>query len=399
MENLYASSQQKEFAGLFAAPGAVYRDTPFWAWNCELDKEQTKRQILIFKEMGMGGFHMHARTGLGTPYLGEEFMKRVGECVETARDNQMLAWLYDEDRWPSGAAGGLVTKNPKYRARHLLMTSEKRTEAPDPENDNSGALLTCYSIRLDADGFLTSYRRIGENEAPEEGAEKFYLYLMVDYSNPWYNDQTYVDTLNPERYADITRGGNLKEALAGLEAALSYPELTVRINCVPMEDVPVEEYIRLAALAKEQNLDVRFIEMMPIGLGRKFAGVSGGKVCRLLAGAFGKPERCEGKFGNGPAVYVHFPGFKGKIGFIDAVSHQFCDKCNRVRLTSEGYLKPCLQYGTGADLRKLLRSGADDAVIRREMCRTIYEKPACHHFSAGVSGQTFETRDMSQIGG
>lgn len=207
MENLYASSQQKEFAGLFAAPGAVYRDTPFWAWNCELDKEQTKRQILIFKEMGMGGFHMHARTGLGTPYLGEEFMKRVGECVETARDNQMLAWLYDEDRWPSGAAGGLVTKNPKYRARHLLMTSEKRTEAPDPENDNSGALLTCYSIRLDADGFLTSYRRIGENEAPEEGAEKFYLYLMVDYSNPWYNDQTYVDTLNPEairKFVEVT---------------------------------------------------------------------------------------------------------------------------------------------------------------------------------------------------
>ena len=228
-----------------------------------------------------------------------------------------------------------------------------------------------------------------------------------------------IDTLNPERYADITRGGNLKEALAGLEAALSYPELTVRINCVPMEDVPVEAYIRLAALAKEQNLDVRFIEMMPIGLGRKFAGVSGGKVCRLLAGAFGKPERCEGKFGNGPAVYVHFPGFKGKIGFIDAVSHQFCDKCNRVRLTSEGYLKPCLQYGTGADLRKLLRSGADDEAIRHEMCRTIYEKPACHHFSdgtssaeqitdsfsdagqtdAGISGQTFETRDMSQIGG
>lgn len=233
-----------------------------------------------------------------------------------------------------------------------------------------------------------------------------------------------IDTLNPERYADITRGGNLKEALAGLEAALSYPELTVRINCVPMEDVPMEEYIRLAVLAKERNLDVRFIEMMPIGLGRKFAGVSGDEVCERLAEAFGRPAECTGRFGNGPAVYAHFPGFRGKIGFIDAVSHQFCDTCNRVRLTSEGVLKPCLQYGTGADLRKLLRSGADDEAIRHEMCRTIYEKPACHHFSActssaeqitdsfsdagqtdagqtdaGISGQTFETRDMSQIGG
>ena len=208
-----------------------------------------------------------------------------------------------------------------------------------------------------------------------------------------------IDTLDPARYADITRGGNLGEALSGLEAALSFPSLTVRINCVPMQDMPEEDYIGLASLARNRKLDVRFIEMMPIGLGKKFGVVSGDQVYRILKKEFGEAAECIGRFGNGPAVYVHFPGFKGKIGFIDAVSHQFCDKCNRVRLTSEGYLKPCLQYGTGADLRKLLRSGADDAVIRREMCRTIYEKPACHHFSAGVSGQTFETRDMSQIGG
>ncbi len=227
-----------------------------------------------------------------------------------------------------------------------------------------------------------------------------------------------IDTLDPVRYSDITRGGNLKDALAGLEAALSFPFLTVRINCVPMRDMPEDDYISLARLAQDKKLDVRFIEMMPVGLGKKFESVSGDKVYSILKNEFGEAKKCTGGFGNGPAVYMHFPGFKGKIGFIDAVSHQFCDKCNRVRLTSEGHLKPCLQYGTGADLRKLLRGGADDAAIRRKMHRTIYEKPACHHFADGIScdesnsgnaedsaagkkynGQILETRDMSQIGG
>ena len=122
METLYAADNRKKFDAVFASPGALYRDTPFWAWNCDLDPEELKRQIRVFKEMGMGGFHMHARTGLGTPYLSPEFMERVKECVSTAKELDMLAWLYDEDRWPSGAAGGLVTRDPKFRARHLLFT-------------------------------------------------------------------------------------------------------------------------------------------------------------------------------------------------------------------------------------------------------------------------------------
>lgn len=227
-----------------------------------------------------------------------------------------------------------------------------------------------------------------------------------------------IDTLDPARYADITRGGELKEALAGLEAALSFPSLTVRINCVPMQDMPEEDYISLALLARDNKLDVRFIEMMPIGLGKEFGAVNGDRVYSILKKEFGEAVHCTGRFGNGPAVYMHFPGFKGKIGFIDAVSHRFCGKCNRVRLTSEGSLKPCLQYGTGTDLRKLLRSGADDAAVCQEMQRTVYDKPACHHFTDGISddtvncesgenitfgqgcdGRILETRDMSQIGG
>lgn len=109
---------------LFRNPTCEYRGTPFWAWNCKLEKGMLERQIRYFKEMGFGGFHMHSRTGMGTPYLSDEFMDMVKFCVEQAKKNDMLAWLYDEDRFPSGSAGGILTKNPKYRSRHLLLRSD-----------------------------------------------------------------------------------------------------------------------------------------------------------------------------------------------------------------------------------------------------------------------------------
>lgn len=216
-----------------------------------------------------------------------------------------------------------------------------------------------------------------------------------------------IDTLDPEYYHKITRRGGIEEVLSGLDAALSYPALKVKVNCVPLKGMPEETYVQLASLAKDRDVDVRFIEMMPIGLGKEYCGVSGQEIYNILKERFGEAERCNGKFGNGPAVYVQFSGFRGKIGFIDAVTHKFCSTCNRVRLTSEGRLKLCLQYETGIDMRKLLRSGADDEVIRQEMRRVIYEKPACHHFADGrpdtpasLSGdEKLETRDMSQIGG
>ncbi|MCF2569628.1 GTP 3',8-cyclase MoaA [Mediterraneibacter glycyrrhizinilyticus] len=216
-----------------------------------------------------------------------------------------------------------------------------------------------------------------------------------------------IDTLDPEYYHKITRRGGIEEVLSGLDAALSYPALKVKVNCVPLKGMPEETYVQLASLAKDRDVDVRFIEMMPIGLGKEYFGVSGQEIYNILKERFGEAERCNGKFGNGPAVYVQFSGFQGKIGFIDAVTHKFCSTCNRVRLTSEGRLKLCLQYETGIDMRKLLRSGADDEVIKQEMRRVIYEKPACHHFADGrpdtpasLSGdEKLETRDMSQIGG
>src|SRR5262249_28148639 len=105
---LYPKRNEPLTSELFKNPGSEYRATPFWAWNTNLDKNDLVWQIDQLRKLGYGGFHMHVRTGMATEYLSNEFMELVRACVEKARDEGMLAWLYDEDRWPSGAAGGIV---------------------------------------------------------------------------------------------------------------------------------------------------------------------------------------------------------------------------------------------------------------------------------------------------
>ncbi len=200
---------------LFKNPTCEYRGTPFWAWNSDLKAEELCRQIEIFKKMGLGGFHMHVRTGMSTNYLSDEFMSLIKCCCEKAGKEQMLAWLYDEDRWPSGAAGGLVTKDEEYRARCLLMTTE-----PCENNDDDveyvdsraeggrngrGWLIACYDIVLDDNGYLANYRVINETEEAE--GTKWYAYIKIHAPSPWYNNQTYLDTLNPkavQRFVEVT---------------------------------------------------------------------------------------------------------------------------------------------------------------------------------------------------
>ena len=106
----------------FKNPGAGYRGAPFWAWNGDLRKEELERQIDVFEQMGFGGFFMHARAGLITKYLSDEFMQSVRDCCLKAGQKGMKAWLYDEDRYPSGPAGGLVTRNPAYTRRFIRFS-------------------------------------------------------------------------------------------------------------------------------------------------------------------------------------------------------------------------------------------------------------------------------------
>lgn len=225
---LYPKNQSPALdPALFANPTSEYRGAPFWAWNNKLNQEQLLRQIGYLKEMGMGGYHMHCRTGLDTPYMGEEYLKIVKACVEKGKAEGMLSWLYDEDRWPSGFGGGLVTREERFRARHLLFTPRPyATGDGKSENVNesaararrlgNGKLLGRYAVELDKkSGALASYRRLNEGEQAPAGAKVWYAYLEVATPSAWFNNQTYVDTLNPEairKFVEVTHK-RYKEAL------------------------------------------------------------------------------------------------------------------------------------------------------------------------------------------
>ena len=206
-----------------------------------------------------------------------------------------------------------------------------------------------------------------------------------------------LDTLNPQLFEKITRRNGLEDVLQGFYKALEYPQIPLKINCVPME-IEGQNITDMAMLAKKYPVHVRFIEMMPIGLGKQYEGQSEEAVLRELKLRFGECQNSENVPGNGPGHYYQFEGFCGKIGFISAVSHKFCDSCNRVRLTSGGFLKPCLQYETGTDLKKLLRQNESEECIRAAIEDTIRKKPHGHQFGKKQDGNT-ENRMMWQIGG
>jgi len=210
---LYPKREQKLTAEDFKNPSSEYRAAPFWAWNNKLDKEELVWQIEQLKKMGFGGFHMHVRTGMATEYLSDEYMDIVAACVEKARKEKMLAWLYDEDRWPSGAAGGFVTKEPKYRVRHLLLTRKPygavSADTPDKQSRadsgrcENGELIACFDVVLDKNGDLESYSVIGEKD--QASGFKLYAYAEIALPSPWFNNQTYVNTLDPESIWEFIR--------------------------------------------------------------------------------------------------------------------------------------------------------------------------------------------------
>lgn len=193
---------------LFRNPTSEYRGAPFWSWNCKLDKNQLLRQMEQLKEMGFGGAHIHTRTGLDTEYMGDEYMQYVRDCCNKAEDENMLIWLYDEDRWSSGPAGGKVTRHKPFRRKRLMLFSEdKGWNTPKEKALESGEpyLLSCYDVVLDSNGYLADYRRIGIDAAAQ--GTKWYAYVVNEKESPWFNNQTYVDAMDTDaisKFVEIT---------------------------------------------------------------------------------------------------------------------------------------------------------------------------------------------------
>ncbi len=201
---------KQEFSNdMFKNPPTEMRGVPFWAWNSSLSHEELGQQIEIFHEMGFGGFIMHVRQGLTETYLGDTFMEAVRFCVEKAKNLGMRAWLYDEDRWPSGCAGGEVTKEIKHRQKHLLMTTKLLENATENRElayeEGLPYFVAAYDITVDDRGCLADY-----TAAPHEkgGDNRRFFYCMTNPGGKMrFNGQEYVDTLSKpamDKFREVT---------------------------------------------------------------------------------------------------------------------------------------------------------------------------------------------------
>ena len=206
-----------------------------------------------------------------------------------------------------------------------------------------------------------------------------------------------LDTLDPEEFYKITGKRELQEVLAGIRAVKT-AGLPVKLNAVNRKEL---DPIPLVRYAQEENLPLRFIEIMPVGYGKKYVGRSNEELRETLEAVCGKAECMTNReelsrMGSGPAVYYQFSDLKVPVGFISAIHGKFCDTCNRVRLTAEGYLKLCLCYDEGEDLRRVLREGEKEN-LRTIMEQTIFRKPEAHCFEHPA--EMTERHEMVKIGG
>lgn len=209
-----------------------------------------------------------------------------------------------------------------------------------------------------------------------------------------------LDSLRPERFRHITRGAELARVWAGLEAAEAAGFAPLKLNCVVMRGFNEDEVADFAALTLEHPWHVRFIEFMPVGDHALFEQV--GYVpteevqARIRARFTLEPLARPDVPGHGPARYWRIPGAMGSVGFISQMSHDFCEACNRVRLTSDGRLRHCLLSDHELDVRSLLRGGVDPGAIREAIVADLQLKLERHQGAAGIASHR---RSMSQVGG
>ncbi|WWC60755.1 uncharacterized protein I303_103331 [Kwoniella dejecticola CBS 10117] len=215
----YPTSRKPFSLDTFRDPPREYRGAPFWGWVTKQEKKATLEQIDMFEQMGMGGFHMHTRVGLDIPYMGEEFMDIVKGCVQKAKSKGMSAFLYDEDRWPSGFAGGKVLEgHPEHKHLHLLFTpwaygEEIGYTKPNfpianaaPMRSELGELLATYAITL-RNGQLASSRRISSPSEAKSEEKVWYAYAEPLPDSGFFGDQTYTDLLSEDmtkRFIELT---------------------------------------------------------------------------------------------------------------------------------------------------------------------------------------------------
>jgi len=210
-----------------------------------------------------------------------------------------------------------------------------------------------------------------------------------------------LDTLDRKKFNDITRIDGLEKVLIGIEAAKSAGFDPIKINAVAVRGVNDDEIINLAEYSIENNLVLRFIEQMPFNMDQSHSYMPASEIIEILSSRFGKARLAKDKkrlvsAGSGPASLYRFGDNAFIVGFITPISNHFCGNCNRLRITSDGKLKPCLLSNEEIDIKNKLREGASDEVIKTILASSIGMKPEKHTID---KDRLNNTRGMSKIGG
>jgi cyclic pyranopterin phosphate synthase len=205
-----------------------------------------------------------------------------------------------------------------------------------------------------------------------------------------------LDTFKKDLYKKITALGDLETVLRSIDSCIK-KGLKVKLNTVIIEDYNESEIIDFVKYIEDKPVDVRFIELMPIGQGKSFKSIPTEKVKNIILKDRNLIPYHNKKNQEGPAVYFKTEKSLGKIGFISAMSNCFCDDCNRIRLTAEGFLKQCLHWNYGIDLKKVIRQGVSEEEFKKIIEDTIYNKPDKHNFNSKNNDD--DNRLMYQIGG
>lgn len=208
-----------------------------------------------------------------------------------------------------------------------------------------------------------------------------------------------LDTLDRDRYREITGRDELDRVLASIRLALE-AGLRVKINSVLQKGMNDGEWLELANLTRRYPLDVRFIEMMPIGYGKKYETIYNEDILAGLKKEYPDIQADPSVHGNGPAVYYQIPGARGSVGLISAMHGKFCGYCNRIRLTAQGQIKPCLCFEDSVDVYKLVKEPDKEKAVEQvyqAIAGAIRDKPANHRFEE--LDEITEAKKMVEIGG
>lgn len=205
-----------------------------------------------------------------------------------------------------------------------------------------------------------------------------------------------LDSLNKEKFDSITRLGGFEKVMESIDKCIKYG-LKVKLNTVIVNNINADEILDFINLTLKKPIDVRFIELMPIGVGKVYKGMSNEEVLDVIKNNYTDLEEVDSARNDGPAKYIKVNKALGRVGFISAMSNCFCEACNRIRVTPEGFLKQCLHFDYGVSLRDLIRNGISKDELTEVIKENIYNKPEKHLFNQ--NGDHEEIRFMNKIGG